>query len=449
MTLSLKKHLTAFFGSLLLLGLLLSACDSAVTSTPAKTPVLAPSDYPPILFVHGNGDSEANWIATIWRFESAGYPANLLFTINFPYPKARDADNKPQPGYSGTEEQRQQLARRVDEVLAQTGAKKLALVGNSRGGNSIRNYLKNGGGASKVSYAILAGTPDHGVVSAPLSTENEFNGDGPFLKGLNSGDEVVNGVYFMTIRSDHNDKFAQPRDLLNPLATGYSSPALKGAENVVLEGLDHRETAYHPRAFAEMFRFITGSPPASTEIKPEPHPQISGNVTGFENGAPTNLGVAGVKVTVYEVNQENGTRLGPAVYSATTGTDGHWGSFSGNPNSYYEFVVEAPNEPLRHFYRSPFPRSTSYMDMRLYPDKAVPDKTVVIFTRPRGYIADGRDTHSLDGKPVPGVEAGVPDTATYTIEIPGADRPLPAALNGEKMMLRTAPGEVVYAEFHY
>jgi triacylglycerol lipase len=42
----------------------------------------------------------------------------------------------------------------------------VVLIGNSRGGNAIRNYIQNGGGAtSAVSHAILGGTPNHGVWS--------------------------------------------------------------------------------------------------------------------------------------------------------------------------------------------------------------------------------------------------------------------------------------------
>ncbi len=49
---------------------LLAAC---ATPTPAYT------ERPPIVFVHGNGDSAALWQTTIWRFESNGWPRDRLF----------------------------------------------------------------------------------------------------------------------------------------------------------------------------------------------------------------------------------------------------------------------------------------------------------------------------------------------------------------------------------
>ena len=38
---------------------------------------------PPVVFVHGNGDSGALWINNIWRFEANGYKRNQLFAIDF------------------------------------------------------------------------------------------------------------------------------------------------------------------------------------------------------------------------------------------------------------------------------------------------------------------------------------------------------------------------------
>ncbi len=401
----------------------------------------------PILFVHGNGDSAALWITTLWRFESNGYPRERLFTIDYPYPNARDDDATPQPSRSSTDEQRTQLAARVDAVLAQTGAPQLILIGNSRGANSIRNYVKNGG-AARVSHVVLGGGVNHGVYTMP-GNNSEFNGAGRFLQMLNAGSEVVPGVAFMTIRSDRFDKFAQPMLASGgPSGIGYDAPALQGAMNIVLEGIDHRETAFGQRAFVEMFRFVTGRT-GMTEITPEAGVRLSGLITGYENKVPTNLGVTGVGVTVYETDSATGTRRGAPAYQTTTGGDGAWGPFTGQPTAQYEFVVQQPGGPTRHFFRSPFLRSSSVVSMRLFEDAPLPDQGLVIFTRPRGYVATGRDKHLLDGAPVPGVKEGVPTDASFKVPISGPEHSVPASLNGEALTVRAIPGDVVYAEFHY
>ena len=75
----------------------------------------------------------------------------------------------------------------------------MVLFANSRGGYAVRNYIANGGGAAKVSHAILGGTPNHGVWADPaVRPGSEFNGAGAFLTRLNApqgpgGAEVTPG----------------------------------------------------------------------------------------------------------------------------------------------------------------------------------------------------------------------------------------------------------------
>src|SRR3954469_24133940 len=128
----------------------------------AQTPPAASTEIPPILFVHGNGDHAALWITTLWRMESNGVPRERMFAINFTDPLARTDDAVAQPDRSSTEDQRRELAEAIKELKRRTGASRVALVGNSRGGNSIRSHIKNGGGAD-VSHAVLCGVPNHGI----------------------------------------------------------------------------------------------------------------------------------------------------------------------------------------------------------------------------------------------------------------------------------------------
>ncbi|MDP2249386.1 MAG: twin-arginine translocation pathway signal, partial [Hydrogenophaga sp.] len=62
------------------------------------------ASQPPIVFVHGNGDSASIWQSTVWRFESNGWPRERLHAIDLPYPLARDEDGKAQPGRTSTTE---------------------------------------------------------------------------------------------------------------------------------------------------------------------------------------------------------------------------------------------------------------------------------------------------------------------------------------------------------
>ncbi len=412
----------------------------------------------PILFVHGNGDSAALWHTTIWRFESNGYDSSLLSAIDFQHPTARNDDTKPQENRSGTADQLRELAAKVAEIQSRTGQKQLALVGSSRGGYAIRNYIKNSGGAANVSHAVLCGTPNHGVQAISANLNSEFNGLGPFLSGLNAGDEVHPGVYFMITRSDSNDKYAQPEGRFigmpgKPTHVTYTSPELRGARNVVLPGLDHREVAFHPQAFKVIYTFIAGREPATLDVIPEPRPVLNGIISGWANGAPTNLPLAGAEVEIYEVDLASGQRLGQAVHQRTTSADGAWGPFTAKSAAYYEFVVAAGGYPITHIYRTPFPRSSAYIHLRLRPLREKGTGSSVTLTRPRGYLGHGRDTFLIDGKVPSGVNEGVPGTAEGTQRFePGPGRPVKVVLNKEALAVLTYPleeGRIVIAEFHY
>jgi len=419
--------------------------------------------HPPIVFVHGNGDTAALWYPTVWRYESNGWPRERLFAVDLPYPLARTDDLKPEAGRSSAAENMRNLAAEVERVRKLTGADKVVLVGNSRGGNVIRDYIRNGGGAAKVSRAVIGGGVNHGVWSGDYLPGSEFNGKSPFMTALNSpqgpeGLETTPGVAFMTLRSDSNDKFTQPdgRWIGQPkMATNatHEGPALKGAENVVLPGLDHREVTYHPIAFAHSYRFITGQFPARTDPAVEANVVLDGRITGFLGASQTNLPLLGASIEVYETSAQTGERLGAAAHAKTVAADGQWGPFNAKPGVQYEFVLRAEGFALTHIYRTPFPRSSNLIHFR--PARvADADKdavSVVTMTRPRGYFGAGRDTMSLDGKAPPGIPPGVPGLATSKLKLnePGA-RSVAAVFNKERIVVRSWPlaeNRLVFAEF--
>ncbi|OOG41039.1 alpha/beta fold hydrolase [Polaromonas sp. A23] len=444
--------------------ILLAACATAPNLDP----------QPPIVFVHGNGDSASIWQSTVWRFESNGWPRERLHAIDLPYPLARDEDGKAQPGRTSTAEHMAYLKAEVEKVLQATGARQVVLIGNSRGGNAVRNYIYNGGGASRVSHAILGGTPNHGVWAIKGFREaNEFSGTGPFLTGLNApkntaGDEVTGPVKWLTLRSDNNDKFAQPDGLWigakgTPTNVTFEGPALKGATNKVLPRVDHRETSFSPAAFDATYRFITGRAPQSTTIQPETPVVLNGKIIGLglrptdaaSGNYANNLPLPGAQLAVYATDPATGARMGNAVHSKTVGADGLWGPFTARAGVPYEFVITAPGYATTHIYRSPFPRSSQLIHLRAdrpaEADKSAKSSTTL--TRPRGYFDATRDKMSFDGKALPGVPPTGAGVSSSKINLSqDSVRPIAAEFNGEKVTGRTWPmaeGHLVVLELTY
>jgi len=420
------------------------------------------TEVPPILFVHGNGDHAALWLTTLWRMESNGIARDRMFAINFTDPLARTDDAVAQANRSSTQDQQGELGEAIKQLKGRTGAARVALVANSRGGNPVRSYIKNGGGAD-ISHAVLCGVPNHGVYDWDDGLGGEFNGRGPFLRTLNEGEsEVTAGTAFLTLRSDGNDKFAQPdgRFVGKPgTPTGITSdgPALRGATNLVLGSIDHRETAYSPRAFREIYKFIAGREPDTVAIKPETEVKLSGLVTGTPGGVQTNRPVAGASVEIYRVLAENGERVGAAIHTFQTGADGRWGPAAIDPAWYLEMVLTAPGSTITHFYRSPFPRSSDVVHLRAARPLAPADAgagAVIIMSRPRGYFGLPRDVVLLDGKEPTDVKSGVPTDSITTARLPATEigRAVPGLFNGERIVAQAWPASenrISFAELTY
>jgi hypothetical protein len=419
-------------------------------------------EIPPVLLVHGNGDHAALWITTMWRMESNGVARDRMFAINFTDPLARTDDTAPQPNRSSTEDARRELGEAIKELKRRTGASRVALVGNSRGGNPIRSYIK-GGGAGDVSHAVLCGVPNHGVYDWDDGLGNEFNGRGPFLRGLNAGEsEVTPGTSFLTLRSDGLDKYAQGDGRFvgkpgTPTGITAEGPALKGATNLVLGAVDHRETAFSPRAFREIYKFIAGREPDRIAITPETQVKLGGLVTGTPGGVQTNRPVAGASVEIYRVSPDTGERIGGAIHASRSAEDGRWGPADVDPSWYLEIVLTSVGSTTTHFYRSPFPRSSDIVHLRAARPLGPADAgagAVVLMSRPRGYFGLPRDVVLLDGKEPTDVKSGVPTDSVSTLQLPVADvgRPVVALFNQERIVARAQPvseNRIAVAELTY
>jgi triacylglycerol lipase len=295
---------------------------------------------------------------------------------------------------------------------------------------------------------------------------NEFSGTGPFLTALNApknaaGDEVTGPVQWMTIRSDNNDKFAQPDGLwigAKGTATNvtFAGPELKGARNVVIARIDHRETSYSPAAFEAAYRFITGQAPKTANYLPQDNLFLSGRITGLgldsrdaaSGNFVNNLPVPGASLEIYETDATQGERIGNAVHRQIVGADGAWGPFAAKSGARYEFVIAAPGYATLHIYRSPFARSSSIVHLRAErmadadKDVVTSGGSIVNFARPRGYFDADRDRVSLDGiSPPPGISKGT-GAGLAASKIKAASfqsRSISAQFNGESLVGRTWP----------
>jgi triacylglycerol esterase/lipase EstA (alpha/beta hydrolase family) len=169
----------------------------------------------PVVLVHGTFGDSTNWGYIQPQLEAKGY---RTFAIDY--------------GNRGTGDiaaSAQQLADFVDDVLAQTGASAVDIIGHSQGGMMPRFYVKNLGGAGKVDDLIGLSPSNHGTdLSAAenpgcVACSQQAAGSA-FLKELNAGDETPGDVDYTVIQTRYDE-----------VVTPYTSAFLDGATNVLLQ----------------------------------------------------------------------------------------------------------------------------------------------------------------------------------------------------------------------
>ena len=139
----------------------------------------------PILFVHGYTCNSGYWEYFKNELAKEGYPTELLYA--YTHGNTHDAS-------SGVKEaQAKEIAIWVDDILDETGAEKINIVGHSRGGITSRYYIKFLGGIEKVDVYISLASPHHG--NGRKGAKQKADGvDSTFLEKLNNGDETPGGI---------------------------------------------------------------------------------------------------------------------------------------------------------------------------------------------------------------------------------------------------------------
>ncbi|MEF8712243.1 MAG: alpha/beta fold hydrolase [Accumulibacter sp.] len=174
----------------------------------------------PVLLVHGYFCSRAAWWWLRRRLEAAGW---TVATISL------------EPIHGSIEDYVAPLARRIDAVLAETGAERVLLAGHSMGGLVARAYLQ-GCGHARVAGLVTLGTPHQGSHLArigPGRNARQMRPGNPWLQNLANPAAVLDTL---AIYSPH-DNFVMPQ----------SHSQLPGAANEPIDDLGHLAMLYSPR----------------------------------------------------------------------------------------------------------------------------------------------------------------------------------------------------------
>ncbi len=178
----------------------------------------------PVVLVHGTFENEgSNWVTLSPLLANAGY---CVYAFNY---GATLISLGRIYGLGDIATSAQQLANFVDQVLAETGASKVDIVGHSQGGMMPNYYLKFLGGASKVNELIGLAPSNHGttldglvkleqvlppilqktitaalsIVGTPSLPQQEIGSQ--FITNLFAGGDTVAGPRYVVIETSHDE----------------------------------------------------------------------------------------------------------------------------------------------------------------------------------------------------------------------------------------------------
>lgn len=215
-----RLPLAARLASSLLLAATLAACGRIDSPTSPRFAVVPPA-HTPILFVHGWNSSATAWTTMISRFKADGWTDAEL--ANFSY------DTRQSNATTASI-----IAKKVDSILAATGATQVDIVSHSMGALSARYYVKNLGGAPKVDAWVTLGGPDHGTQTAYGCYQTsclQMWPNSSFLSALNATDETPSTPRYATWWSPCDEViYPQKSVILSGGATNTQTACLRHSQ---------------------------------------------------------------------------------------------------------------------------------------------------------------------------------------------------------------------------
>lgn len=196
-------------------------------------PASLPTRRQPIVFIHGLGGSENDWLPVLTRFRRDGWSARELLAATYSSTVSNTATAAV-------------IRNHVDSVRAATRWERVHIVSYSMGSLSSRYYLAQPGGTQHVeSWTSISG-PNHGTTTANFCSAVpciEMRPGSVFLTALNAEDETPGSVRYATWWSPCDQLVIPPQ-----------STILSGAQNTETACLPHTgmftETNYQQvRAF--------------------------------------------------------------------------------------------------------------------------------------------------------------------------------------------------------
>ncbi len=256
----------------------------------------------PVIFVHGGSGSGAQFDTQALRLTSNGYPADRIAVHEY---DSTFGTNTMEEVWAG-------LDQLIAELLRETGADGVDLLGHSLG--------------TTVSQGYLTSSPERAA-----SVAHYVNIDG------RTAASPPGGV-----------------DTLAVWGEGDQARQIVGAQNYYAPDQSHVQVATSAETFAQIYRFFTGHKPKTTDVVPQ-RGRI--RLSGEANVFPQNQGADGFTLQIFEIDRRGRREHRRPDATFAIGADGAWGPFKAHAGERYEFALTRTDGSVHHLYFQPFLRS--------------------------------------------------------------------------------------------
>jgi hypothetical protein len=288
-------------------------------------PIPNPGNYRPIVFVHGMAGSADQFELQAMRFASNGYPASYISGFEY------DTTMMSIEAWFYVNN----LNEHINDVLKETGADQVDLLGHSMGTMVSQDYLSFENYAAKVAHYV--------------------NIDGQVK------DSLPGGVPTLALWAEFS------------VVGGGGAREIVGARNVLLPKTTHVQAATCTASFVEMFKFFNvDKEPETVKIEPSTEKNIvlSGKLSYFmTNNTPNDF-----TLDIYEVNKDTGFRVGntPKYTKEIDNVEGTFEMTNAEPGKSYEFYISRGTY-RQHLYYEPFVRSDRIIRLKTIPEDGIVD----------------------------------------------------------------------------
>lgn len=210
----------------------------------ARAADIAPTDRPPVVFLHGFIDNRSVFV--LLRRSLARHGWLHLESLNY------------SPLTSDIRTAAELLDRHIEEICARTGHPRVDIVGHSLGGLIARYYVQRLAGDRRVRTLVTLGTPHSGTAVAPLA------GALPIVRQMREGSAPVEELRLPApgCRTRFVSFWSELDRVIVPAEAACVDHPDLDAVNVRVTGIGHLALPVHPAVAAAVRQALDEAEPA-------------------------------------------------------------------------------------------------------------------------------------------------------------------------------------------